>query len=75
MHVLLSAHGPELFLLDGLQNLGLEGEIHGVDLVQKEGATVGLLEQALPVFRAGIAPRVVPNSVLSSRVVGMAAQF
>ena len=56
VHVLLSAHGPELLLLDGLQNLGLEGEIHGVDLVQKEGATIGLLEQALPVFRAGIAP-------------------
>ena len=50
-----AAQTAHLFLLQGLEQLGLEGDVHGVDLVQKEGAAVGLLKEALVGHRAGIA--------------------
>ena len=53
MNVLPAADAPHLLLLQGLEQLGLHGGVHGVDLVQKQGAPVGQLEQALFGLRPG----------------------
>ena len=50
------AQAAHLFLLQHLEQLGLERRIHGVDLIQEERAAVRLLQEPLP----GERPRVTP---------------
>ena len=56
VHILFPAHRAEPLLLNRLENLGLEGQIHGVHFVQEQSASISLFQQSFPVFRPGIAP-------------------
>jgi len=60
----------------GAQQLGLKPGVHFGDFVEQQGAAVRLLELADPArHRAGKAPFSWPNSSLSRRFSGIAAQL
>lgn len=44
------------FGLQGPQDLSLDGRIEGVDLIQKNGASIGLLQDPFGVYGACVCP-------------------
>ena len=74
---LVAADALDLVLLEHAQHLRLGGEVHVADLVEEQRAAVGQCSN-LPFFWACAPvnePFSWPNSSLSSRSFGIAAQF
>ena len=53
VNILLAANPPHLLFFQYLQQLGLHGGIHGVDLIQKQRSSIGQLKQSFFGFRTG----------------------
>lgn len=51
-----AAHTAEGPLLQNPEELGLEVDVHGVDLVQQQRPAVSLFKQSGPLFRPGVGP-------------------
>ncbi len=74
MNLVVAADRSHLAVLQGAQQLGLQGEGHFANLIQQQGAAVGLLEQASAVFAgAGIGAGGVAKELAFHQLAGDAA--
>lgn len=73
---LVATYALEFLLLDGAEELSLDGHVHFTDFIKEEGAAVGQFKLADLAFGgAGNDPFSWPKSSLSKRLSGMAAQL
>ena len=70
-----AAEPHHLALLQHPQHLGLDGERHGVDLVEEQRAAAGGLDPADPLEALGAGPASWPNNSLSATASGSAPQL
>ena len=54
MDLCVAAYPSESTFLNDTQKLRLQRDIHGIDLVQQQGAAVNLLKKSVSLLRAGV---------------------
>ena len=54
MDLCIAAYPSESAFLNDAQKLRLQRDIHGIDLVQQQGAAVNLLKKPVSLLRAGV---------------------